>query len=55
MAQKEEEEVESELDLDNIDSEEFEVDSDDAKDPNGFIFSHNLDTFKKSKRERIKD
>lgn len=32
---------------------EEEIDSDDEPNPHGFVWAHNLDTFKRSKRERI--
>lgn len=41
------------MDLDNIDSDEFIEDEEEERDPNGFIFSHNLDTYKRSKRQRL--
>jgi hypothetical protein len=54
---KEKEYIDEELsereDLSNLNSEDLEVDSDDEKNPHGFVYAHNLDTFKKAKRERI--
>lgn len=48
------EEEEPSKNLSDIGSSQLEVDSDDEPDnPHGFVYARNLDTFKKSKREKI--
>ena len=48
------EDEESSQNLSDIGSSQLEVDSDDEPDnPHGFVYARNLDTFKKSKREKI--
>ena len=54
MDNKNEDEIEM-IDSD-IDTEELEeMEREYARDPNGFVYVHNLDTYKKSKKERIEE
>ena len=46
------EEEEKSDDLEDLDSEELEGSSEEDN-PHGFVYSHHLDTFKRSKRERL--
>ena len=39
--------------LEDVNSSDLEEDSDEQANPHGFVFAHNLDTFRRSKKERL--
>jgi hypothetical protein len=46
------EEESEKTDLDNLSSSAFE-DEEEEDNPHGFVYAHNLDTFRRSKRDRL--